>query len=320
MGQARERVLTVILALLALAGVSQLARADSTAAPQAPGGQHQARILMVGRDSFHGTFSYTVVPGDTLFSIANRFATTVAAIASLNGIADPSKIRVGEHLVIPNLAPPMGPSRLIRNGSRSSGAVALTFDMGGRVEPALDIISWLIVHEVRATIFMTGAMAENPNTSAGREVLQLVAAHPELFDLGNHSYGHPDFTTLTDAAVQEEFTRTEAAVAKTTTLEMRPRWRPPFGAYDDRVLREVGQAGYGQTILWDVDTIDWRPESEGGPTAAQIVSKVLNNAQGGSIVLMHLGGYHTLEALPGIVNGLTARGLQFTTISAMPLP
>ncbi len=313
-------MLSAVLVLLALATVSQLALGDSAVLPQAPGGQHQARVLMVGRDGFHGTFTYTVVPGDTLFSIANRYATTVGAIAALNGISDPSKIRVGEYLVIPIPSQPAGPSRLIRNGSRSSGAVALTFDMGGRVEPALDIINWLILHEVPATIFMTGAMAENPNTNAGREVLQLVAAHPELFDLGNHSYGHPDFTTLSDAAIQEEFTSTEAAVAKTVPLAMRPRFRPPFGAYDDRVLREAGEAGYGQTILWDVDTIDWRPESEGGPTGAQIVSKVVNNAQGGSIVLMHLGGYHTLEALPGIVNGLAARGFSFTTISAMPIP
>jgi peptidoglycan/xylan/chitin deacetylase (PgdA/CDA1 family) len=313
-------MLMAVLALLIAGSVSQLARADSVAPAQASVGEHRARILIASRDGFHGTFTYTVVPGDTLFSIAGRFDTTVGTIAALNGIIDPAEIRVGEHLVIPIPPQPAGPSRVIRNGSRSSGSIALTFDMGGRVDPALDIINWLIQHQVPATIFMTGAMAENPNTSAGREVLQLVAAHPELFDLGNHSYSHPDFTTLADAAIQAELTNTEVAVAKTTPVAMRPRWRPPFGAYDDRVLREVAKAGYSQTILWDVDTIDWRPESEGGPTAAQIVSKVLNNTQGGSIVLMHLGGYHTLEALPGILNGLAARGFSFTTVSSMPLP
>jgi len=61
--------------------------------------------------------------------------------------------------------------------------------------------------------------------------------------------------------------------------------------------------------MWDVDTIDWRPESEGGPTTAAIVAKVVTNARGGSIVLMHLGGYHTLAALPGIVDGLADGGL-----------
>jgi peptidoglycan/xylan/chitin deacetylase (PgdA/CDA1 family) len=60
----------------------------------------------------------------------------------------------------------------------------------------------------------------------------------------------------------------------------------------------------------DVDTIDWRPINNDppGPTANQIVSKVLGNAQGGSIVLMHLGGYETFAALPRLVDGLTTRG------------
>ena len=49
--------------------------------------------------------------------------------------------------------------------------------------------------------------------------------------------------------------------------------------------------------MWDVDTIDWKPIADGGPTAQQIATKVVGNAGDGSIVLMHLGGYETLEAL-----------------------
>jgi peptidoglycan/xylan/chitin deacetylase (PgdA/CDA1 family) len=44
---------------------------------------------------------------------------------------------------------------------------------------------------------------------------------------------------------------------------------------------------------------------------------VLANAHGGSIVLLHLGGYHTLEALPGILDGLAARGLRAVTLTEM---
>ena len=98
-------------------------------------------------------------------------------------------------------------------------------------------------------------------------------------------------------------------------MTMKPRFRPPFGAYDAAVLEAVGAAGYAITVMWDVDTIDWRPESDGGPTRQQIVDKVLNNAEGGSIVLMHLGGYNTFEALPSIVAGLRARGYEPGTVS-----
>ena len=48
-----------------------------------------------------GYTTYTVVSGDTLSAIAQRFGTTVSAIASLNGIADVNKIKVGQVLKIP---------------------------------------------------------------------------------------------------------------------------------------------------------------------------------------------------------------------------
>lgn len=285
----------------------------------------------VARDGPAGTFAYTMQPGDTLFSLANRFGTTVDTLIALNGIQDVNDIPSGLVLFIPE-APPTptatatpsvtptpvsGPSQRIVHGSRSSGAVALTFDMGGRVEPALDIMNWLVANEVRATIFMTGAMANNPNTDAGREVLAIVDAHPELFELGNHSYGHPDFRDLTPAEMREELHSTEAAVAQYTDMPMRPLFRPPYGGLDQAVLNAVGPAGYGYTIMWDVDTIDWLPEEDGGDTAQEMVAKVVNNAQGGSIVLMHLGGYNTFAALPGMVDGLEARGFEFVRVSEL---
>jgi peptidoglycan/xylan/chitin deacetylase (PgdA/CDA1 family) len=71
--------------------------------------------------------------------------------------------------------------------------------------------------------------------------------------------------------------------------------------------------------MWDVDTIDWRPikNDPPGPTADQIVTKVLDRVQGGTIVLMHLGGYETFEALPRIVDGLRAGGFDLVTLDEL---
>ena len=71
--------------------------------------------------------------------------------------------------------------------------------------------------------------------------------------------------------------------------------------------------------MWDIDTIDWRPIANDppGPTADQMVAKVLDRAQNGSIVLMHLGGYETLAALPGIVDGLEAAAYDLVTLDEM---
>jgi LysM repeat protein len=48
-----------------------------------------------------GTTTYTVQRGDTLYSIARRYGSTVEAIAAANSIANPSLIRVGQTLTIP---------------------------------------------------------------------------------------------------------------------------------------------------------------------------------------------------------------------------
>jgi peptidoglycan-N-acetylglucosamine deacetylase len=212
-------------------------------------------------------------------------------------------------------AGPSRPSTLVSSGSRSSRMVALTFDMGGRTEPAVAIMTWLRDHNVAATIFMTGASADK--TQEARGVLNIVNARPDLFDLGNHTYGHPDMTKLSVTAIIDELQRAEAAINRLAVQSPRPIFRPPFGAWNANVLAGAGTAGYRWTVMWDVDTIDWKPIVDGGPTAAQMVAKVLDRAQGGSIVLMHLGGYETLKALPDMVAGLRARGYTLVTLETM---
>lgn len=44
---------------------------------------------------------YVVQRGDTMYSIARRYGTTVQAIAALNGLQDPTSIYVGQRLLIP---------------------------------------------------------------------------------------------------------------------------------------------------------------------------------------------------------------------------
>ena len=191
--------------------------------------------------------------------------------------------------------------------------------MGGRVGDAVAIMDWLVANDVHVSVFITGAIAENVNTDAGRRVLAIVDALPELFTLGNHSYTHPDFRKLSATQMRAELRRTEAAVAPFCDQSMRPYFRPPYGGSDAGVLAAVGAAGYGRTVMWDIDTIDWRPIANDppGPTADQMVDKVLGKAQNGSIVLMHLGGFETLAALPRIVAGLESAGYELVTLDEM---
>jgi peptidoglycan/xylan/chitin deacetylase (PgdA/CDA1 family) len=305
--------------------------------------------------------SYVVQAGDTLNSIATEFRTTARSIAWWNRGAypsldpesqdyDPNRLEIGWTLVLvpdtvvddnnpptpspgpatpaPSVAPTTGqpsaaptvapPVTVVSHGPRTVKNIGLTFDMGGRLDPAVDIVQGLIDHEVHATLFPTGK--SGTQTAQGLAAMQLAATRLDLFDFGNHSWDHPDFTDLTAAQMADQLTRTEAALLPIVGTT-KPWFRPPFGASNAAVRAGVGAAGWRYSVIWDVDTIDWRPVDNGdgpaGPTTAEIVAKVKNSAQGGSIVLMHLGGWNTLDALPGILAACSSLGLEPVTLTEM---
>ena len=223
-------------------------------------------------------------------------------------------------------SPPTGTTtRIVRSVAGATGEIALTFDMGGRITPALDIIRFLELERVCATIFPTGAMAR---TTAGRAVLAEIRAHPELFELGNHTVHHCNLrdggggsacpaSRPSAAFVTAELRDADAIVAGITGRHTTPYWRPPYGALDTTLARVAASAGYPYTIMWSTDTIDWRAVADGGPTASSMAAKVIAGRKAGAIVLMHLGGWNTRNALPAMVQGLRAAGYNPTTISAL---
>jgi hypothetical protein len=81
-----------------------------------------------------------VLPGDTLYSIAQRFGVSVQAIQVANGIDDPALLSAGQVLLIGRNncwakrwfpAPPSsGPAVVVRVGNTSRREVAFTFDAG----------------------------------------------------------------------------------------------------------------------------------------------------------------------------------------------
>jgi peptidoglycan/xylan/chitin deacetylase (PgdA/CDA1 family) len=297
-----------------------------------------------------------VQAGDSLSSIARSWDTTVAQLQAWNGerfpslMSDPDSLQSGWVLLvsgdpsatpppIPTPPPPVGSG--CRAGNRvaagslqtfytvpgAGNAVALTFDMGGRLDPGVDILRFLIDRRVCATLFPTGAMAQ---TAEGQEIMAIVRAHPELFEIGNHTMHHCDLvrgglgspTTAPCAGgvptadfIRKQLTDAAAILKQQTGQDPRPYWRPPYGSISNAVLQAAASAGYTKTFMWDVDTIDWKPISQGGPTAQQIATKVITQAEGGSDVLMHLGGYETLDALRIMVPGLRDRGFLLTSLS-----
>lgn len=217
--------------------------------------------------------------------------------------------------------PPAGGAETYARLPDAPSQVALTFDMGGRLTPALDIIRWLVDHQVCATVFPTGATSQTP---AGAAVIAALRAHPELFEIGNHTVHHCDLASggggascpsapPTSSFIASELSGAETILRAAFGQSTKPYWRPPYGAHNAYVRAAAASAGYTKTVMWHIDTIDW----DAGTSAAEIVNWVVPNAASGSIVLMHLGGYATLDALPSVVSELRAKGFTLATLSDM---
>jgi len=303
--------------------------------------------------------SYTVQAGDSLSAIARSYGTTTEQLQAWNGeshpslVADPGVIEPGWVLIVstdPNATPvpvptsqptspptasgctagnrlAQGSAQTFRTIPNAGPGVGLTFDMGGRMDPAVEIMNFLAANEVCATIFATGIMSQ---TAQGQQVMAIIWAHPELFEIANHTMYHCDLVRGGGGSpstapcnggpfgtdrIRQELTDADAILRDGTGQDPQPYWRPPYGSLSDAVINAAAAAGYTKTFLWDIDTIDWKPISDGGPSAEQIAGNVIGNSVNGSNVLFHLGGYETLDALRLIIPGLRDRGFTLTSLS-----
>jgi peptidoglycan/xylan/chitin deacetylase (PgdA/CDA1 family) len=215
-------------------------------------------------------------------------------------------------LVLPGLA--LGgdeSSRLITHGNRSRPQIALTFDLcQTKTKPAgFDpaIVAILQEKQAAATFFAGGLWLQSHPHEA-----QLLANEP-LFELGNHSWSHPDLRQADAATISEEIERTEEILTRITGRSSR-LFRLPFGYHNDRVLSSVAASGV-RIIQWDVVTGD--PDRQ--VRADAIVDAVKRSAENGSIIIMHANGrgWHTAEALPQVIDLLRQRGFELVTISML---
>lgn len=180
--------------------------------------------------------------------------------------------------------------------------MALTFDAGGEGKYADPIRNILRERGVHATFFMTGKWLQ-----LYPDIARRIAADGNEVD-GNHSFSHPHMRDVPSDEIRSELQRTGELMRQVTGRQ--PRYfRPPFGEYDDRVLRVVGAMGY-TTVMWTIDTNDWA-----SPGVDRIVNSVMEGAGPGRIVLLHLGGPQTPDALPRIIAGLQERGYRLVTLS-----
>lgn len=192
------------------------------------------------------------------------------------------------------------------NGNTGKNTVALTFDMETNGATAGQILDILYSRGVKATCFVTGGY---PGQYPG--VVTRMAA--EGHEIASHGVSHAMFTRISYAQVDSELAQTEAAVNALTGFSTKPYFRFPYGDRNAGLIGQVNSLGY-LSVYWSVDPQEWS-----GNSVATVQATVLSQTRNGSIILMH-DKPKTVLALPGIIDGLRARGFNPVPLSEVLWP
>lgn len=186
---------------------------------------------------------------------------------------------------------------------RDDNCISISFDAAWGNEDTQTLIDILGKYNIRATFFVVGDWVDKYPES-------VKALHDAGHEIMNHSNTHAHYPQLSRAQMIADVStcadKIEAVTGVRPTL-----FRPPYGDYNDTVVGAMREAGF-YTIQWDVDSLDWK-----NPGSDAIEQRVLEKVKSGSIVLFHNAAVQTPAALPGIIEGLLAKGYKFLPISEL---
>ena len=200
------------------------------------------------------------------------------------------------------------------------GRVALTFDDGPHPTVTPQVVATLREENVPATFFMLGGMLEDPSIWP---LVDEMVADP-LFQLGNHSWSHPQLTSLSTSAMLDEIDDTTDLLETFGPVDY---FRFPYGLSDCSAVDTVRARGMHVTG-WHVDTVDWCYGADGictGDDYSRIPPEYEQDMLGytveqlerfdGGVVLMHDIHGSTASFLPLLITELRARGFTFTSLA-----
>ena len=127
--------------------------------------------------------------------------------------------------------------------------------------------------------------------------------------IANHTYNHPNLLNLDDKQVKEEFVRNEEEIMRLFGVSSKPYFRPPYGYYDDRVLKIAAKAGFSRPVLWEGTTGD-----EGQTTQRVVLKRTKKYMKPQRIMLGHLNYTTIISLLERIKELLDERGLVTVTL------
>ncbi|MFG6148866.1 polysaccharide deacetylase family protein [Halobacillus sp. B23F22_1] len=165
------------------------------------------------------------------------------------------------------------PPSPIYRGHDQKDMVSFLINVSWGEEYIPDILKILSDHDVKANFFIDGAFAQRH-----KQLVTMIAEDDHI--IGSHGYNHPDFSKMDAASTEENLQRTNNILKAFTDNEI--EWfAPPSGSFSNITVTTADKLNL-ETILWSVDTIDWRK-----PTKEVLIHRVTTKVHNGATILMH---------------------------------
>lgn len=191
-------------------------------------------------------------------------------------------------------------------GDAAKKVIYLTFDCGyenGNTEAILDALK---AHNASATFFVVGHFLESAPDIAKRMVA-------EGHTVGNHTYHHPDMSSISDmTSFQKEMDDNANLFKEVTGQEMTKYYRPPQGKYSTENLKMAKELGYN-TFFWSLAYVDWNVDNQ--PTKEEAFDKLLGRIHPGAIVLLHSTSQTNAQILDELLTKWEEMGYTFAPLS-----
>ncbi len=194
------------------------------------------------------------------------------------------------------------PAAPIYRGHPDKNMVAFLINVSWGTEHIPKILQILKDNQVKATFFIEGKWAKE-----NVEYVKMIAEENHL--IGNHAYNHPDMARISEQAMHDQINQTNEIIEAITGET--PVWfAPPSGSFNNRVV-EIADELKMETILWTVDTIDWK-----NPSVSVMINRVTGKIHHGATVLMHPTA-PVANGLEQMIEEIKRKGYKFGTIEKL---
>ena len=184
--------------------------------------------------------------------------------------------------------------------------LALTLDDGVNSEVVRAYTQLAKDTGMRLTYFVNGTY----NSWTENAALLRPLVDSGQIQLGNHTWSHPDLTTLTKSEIAQQLTRNDDFLKKTYGVGAKPYFRPPYAKHNAAVDAVAADLGYKVPTLWSGSLSDSTLITE-----EYIVKMADKYFTPQDIVIGHLNHEPVTHVYPQLVDIIRSRNLRTVTLN-----